>query len=145
MTVIVDLDGTLCDCSQRIHYIKSKPKNWKAFYAGVPNDSVLEKMHDLVFALAHVGHRIILCTGREEIHRETTEAWLESNVWFDYEKLYMRSLKDYRPDSVVKIELLEQMRKDGYDPDMAIDDRQQVVDAFREAGLLVLQCAKGDF
>lgn len=145
MDIIVDLDGTICDCSHRIHYIRSKPKNWRAFFAGIPYDTVHEDIHDLVWALSRDGHQIILCTGREEENREATENWLIMNVSFEWEKLYMRPPKDNRPDSIVKVELLEQMRNDGFSPTLAIDDRQQVVDAFRAAGLRVLQVAKGDF
>ena len=31
MDVICDIDGTVADCSHRLHWIQSKPKNWKAF------------------------------------------------------------------------------------------------------------------
>jgi hypothetical protein len=37
------------------------------------------------------------------------------------------------------------MRKDGFNPVMAVDDRQQVVDMFRAEGLRVLQVDVGDF
>jgi hypothetical protein len=57
----------------------------------------------------------------------------------------MRSDNDYRADFIVKEELLAQLRADGYNPVMAFDDRQQVVDMWRENGLICAQVAKGDF
>ena len=44
-----------------------------------------------------------------------------------------------------QIELLEQMRLDGWDPGMAFDDRSRVVKAWREAGIPCAQVAEGDF
>jgi hypothetical protein len=59
--------------------------------------------------------------------------------------MYMRRAKDYRPDSVVKVELLERITHDYARPWLWIDDRQQVVDAIRAQGVRVLQVAEGDF
>jgi hypothetical protein len=56
----------------------------------------------------------------------------------------MRAEGDTRRDSVVKRELLDRIGE-FYDVQAAIDDRQQVVDMWRAAGLLCLQVAPGDF
>ena len=35
MDVVVDLDGTLADCTHRLHHIRGRRrKNWDAFFAG---------------------------------------------------------------------------------------------------------------
>jgi hypothetical protein len=57
----------------------------------------------------------------------------------------MRSAGDYRQDSIVKVELLQQIREKHGEPFLWIDDRQQVVDAIRAEGVRVLQVAPGDF
>jgi hypothetical protein len=57
----------------------------------------------------------------------------------------MRRAKDYRADSIVKTELLDQIRQWHGEPFVWLDDRNQVVDAIRAAGVRVLQCAPGDF
>ena len=62
-----------------------------------------------------------------------------------FDALYMRSDSDYRPDHEVKSQMLDKMRKEGFNPTMAFDDRQQVVDMWREKGLTVAQVDKGDF
>ena len=41
--------------------------------------------------------------------------------------------------------MLTKMKKDGFDPIMAVDDRQQVVDMWRANGLTVLQVDEGNF
>lgn len=105
--------------------------------------------------------RVILASGRGEEQRQVTTDWLLSHKifpevtdpgyvypeypLFTYERLYMRKAGDYRSDDVVKGEILTQMRIDGYDPKMAIDDRSSVCTMWREAGLRCLQVAPGDF
>ena len=57
----------------------------------------------------------------------------------------MRKTKDYRDDGVVKLELLEQIRKNGFNPVIAFEDRDRVVKVWRDAGLICAQVAPGDF
>ena len=57
----------------------------------------------------------------------------------------MREDDDFRSDDVLKSEFLDTMRKDGFDPSVAFDDRQQVVDMWRARGLTCIQVAEGDF
>ena len=50
---------------------------------------------------------------------------------------YMRADNDYRPDTEVKSDMLDQMHKDGYNPTMAFDDRPSVIRMWKERGLVV--------
>jgi hypothetical protein len=59
--------------------------------------------------------------------------------------LYMRPARDSRDDGIVKSELLDRIIADGYEPWLAIDDRDRVVEMWRARGLTCLQCAPGDF
>lgn len=142
--VVFDLDGTLCNTEHRKHWVSSKPKNWAAWNAGMANDTPHADIVELLDMFAARGDRIILCSGRGEETRGVTTEWLHRHG-IDFNALYMRAEKDYRKDSIVKVELLEQIRKDWDDPFIWIDDRQQVVDAIRACGVRVLQVAPGDF
>lgn len=51
MDIIFDIDGTLADCSHRLHWIQSKPKNWNAFFAGMAAPE-----EDLVVVVNHLIH-----------------------------------------------------------------------------------------
>ena len=51
----------------------------------------------------------------------------------------------YSPDSEVKENMLADMKKLGFNPTMAFDDRSRVVDMWRDNGLRVFQVDKGDF
>jgi len=139
-SIIVDLDGTLFVIDHRLHHVTDGNRDWDAFFACIPNDALNCDVARVVAALAAFGDRIVLCSGRPEKCRADTEACL-SHFSVDYEALYMRPDDDTRPDHVVKKELLQQIRKDGYDPALVIDDRQSVVDMWREEGLTCLQCA----
>jgi hypothetical protein len=59
----------------------------------------------------------------------------------------MRKSGDHREDHVVKGELLDQILKDRHLSELGavFEDRQQVVDMYRERGLRVFQVAPGNF
>ena len=142
--IVFDIDGTLANIEHRRGFVASKPKNFKAFNAAIPQDTPHEDIVWLTRALFTHNSRIILCSGRGEESREVTEQQMKDfGVTFD--KLYMRSKGDFRKDSIVKVELLAQIRKEFGEPFLWFDDRKQVVDAIRAEGVRVLQVAPGDF
>ena len=147
--VIFDIDGTLADCTHRLHYIKSKPKNWPAFMRGVYEDTVIEPIAIIARGWA-LGNRVILCSGRSDDVREETERWLHDKLWGHWGNkhaaLYMRKSGDYRSDDIVKEEMLDHMLADGYRPVVAIDDRLRCINLWKRRGLLVLAVnGGGDF
>ena len=89
-------------------------------------------------------YRIIVMSGRDEVCRWQTEMWLAAQgVQFD--ELHMRRHKDNRPDTVVKRELFEAHIAGRYEVAFVVDDRQGVVDQWREMGLTCMQVAPGNF
>ncbi|WP_440616208.1 phosphatase domain-containing protein [Cysteiniphilum sp. 6C5] len=73
-----------------------------------------------------------------------TEQWL---IWHEipFDRLIMRKGKDNRKDAIIKKEILGLLRQEGKEILFAVDDRQQVVDMWRENGITCLQCDIGDF
>ena len=143
-SVIFDMDGTLADVAHRRHHVQEKPKNWPAFNAGMGADAPNTPIIEMARVFSDAGWHILICTGREARYRDVTEAWLAQHA-VPYERLYMRKTADYRPDHVIKLEILAEIRRDGFDPHISVDDRNSVVAMWREAGLTCLQCAEGDF
>lgn len=145
-TVIVDLDNTICNCNERLNYVKVKPKNWKAFYAGIENDKPIQEVIDSVIGLWHTGYKVVYCTGRPEDFRETTIKWFNTYLpsFLVTAPLYMRKSKDNRPDYIVKEELLSEIRTAGYNPVLAFEDRGRVVDMYRRNGIFVLNTNQGE-
>jgi len=139
-TAIFDLDGTLCNIEHRLHHVRDGVRNWDAFFEGIPDDTVNQPVREILMALMASGNEIILCTGRPEKCRLKTVEWLNNNI-VPFTALYMRPDNDTRPDHVVKAQILDGIKQDGFDPFVVIDDRQSVVDMWREQGLTCLQCA----
>jgi hypothetical protein len=140
--VIFDIDGTLADVSERIHHLKKKPKNWKAFFGGMAQDKAIHSMVRLCNVLYAAGIQIILCSGRSEEHRDETVQWLaEQGV--NYHDLLLRKDHDRRSDTLVKREMLAVIDKNRVL--FVVEDRSRVVEMWRSEGLVCLQCAPGEF
>jgi len=129
--IVVDLDGTLADCKHRLKYIDGTDgpkKNWKMFFEGMGDDPVIENIKDLI-DLTYPNHDVVLATGRPEDYRGMTEAWLKKHN-IRYNVLYMRPFGDYRPDTIVKQEMLDlYMEKEKIE--MWIDDKPEVIEQVR--------------
>jgi predicted kinase len=128
--VIVDLDGTLAIMVARGPYDGAKCET----------DEVNEVVRSIIASREHV----VLMSGRDEQFRPHTERWLVAND-IRYNELHMRVAGDQRKDSIVKRELFDTHVRDRWKIDFVLDDRQQVVDMWREMGLTCLQVAPGDF
>ena len=139
VSVIVDLDGTVADCDWRLPLIKEKPKNWKAFFEGIPKDPPIDCMIEMVRAFRQAGSLVIYCTGRPDHYRRESLMWLNQHSISAINGLYMRPKGDHSPDYECKKRLLAQIRADGYNPTIVIDDKPEVCDMFRDEGLVVLQ------
>ena len=146
MIYLVDIDGTLADLSHRLHFIQKKPADWDGFFAACPHDLPITDVIDTVRRLADSGARLVLVTGRSDAVEEPTMDWLLKHgvPWLC---IYMRKAGDHREDSVVKAELLAEIREDwDNEPILGVfEDRKQVVDMYRSKGLRVFQVADGNF
>lgn len=142
--IVFDIDGTLANIEHRRGFVASKPKNFKAFNAAIPQDTPHEEITFLAKTFADQGHTVLLCSGRGEESRDITIDQM-GNFGVRFDKLFMRKEGDYRADNIVKVELLADIRKQFGEPYLWFDDRKQVVDAIRAEGVRVLQVAPGDF
>lgn len=141
--VVVDIDGTISDCSARLHHIAGKPKNYDAFNAECVADKLIEPVAMLVRGMRVAGFTIVFVTGRSEAHREATELWLRDNYLL-YGPVFMRPADDYRSDYIVKMELVEKHVGFGRVV-FAIEDRDRVVKAWRSRGITCFQPCEGTY
>lgn len=142
---LFDIDGTLADCSHRIHHIQKTPKDWDTFFAACHLDAPIRHIIELAQHLAkYSGATIVYVSGRSDQCRRETSLWL-GKQYLPAGPLYMRKEGDHRDDDIIKLELLAQLRADGFDPIMAFDDRDRVVAAWRSAGIPCAQVAPGGF
>jgi len=144
--IVMDIDGTVADLTHRLDYVRSKPKNWKAFDAGIPNDTRIEPTFEVFQCLKAAGNTIIFTSGRSDRTREETMKWLQdNNLWNYTSKLYMRKEGDFRNDSIVKDGIIDDIVDDyGQLPNMWFDDRPRVVKAVRARGIFVFDVYQGE-
>lgn len=135
--VVVDLDGTLADARHRLHFIQGTPKLWDEFHAGSVDDVPKQDIIDIVNALLP-HYRIHIITGRNGIVRGETEEWLE---WHEvpYHFLHMRRKNDRRHDVEVKKDIITNLNLTPENTLCVFEDRQRMVDAWREWGFTCLQ------
>ena len=138
-TVIVDIDGTLADCEQRIHYYKNG--DYEAFNAAAIEDEPIEAVCNLVRHLPD-WVKLVIMTARDASFREETAEWLNKND-IPFDQLLMRPEYDIRRDDVIKLELFEQYLN-SEDIWFVLEDRQICVDMWRAEGLTCFQVAKDD-
>ena len=145
--VIFDLDGTLALIDKR-RDLSTKdngkfdldvffdPKN---IDLDTPNQPVI----DMAKMLSSQGHPIWILSGRSDVtHTATTDWLLKHDVWYD--QILMRPQHHlYMPDNDLKQGWLDTIGKDNVA--IVFDDRQQVVDMWRQNGLTCFQVADGDF
>lgn len=135
--VIFDIDGTLAKMNDR------SPFDWSRVGEDKPKIPIINILK--MFTCCCSSYEIFLFSGRDEVCREITENWLYENG-IEFKQLFMRSKGDIRKDAIVKKELFNNHIKGKYEVLAVFDDRQQVVDMWRnELGLTCLQVAEGNF
>lgn len=131
--IVCDIDGTLAHMHDRSPYDWSEVGNDKV-------DIPIAWLTSILFRSVSV----ILVSGRDGSCRKDTEDWLAKNA-ICYTKLIMRKEGDNRPDEVVKEEIFNENIRGNYNVRFVLDDRNKVVDMWRQLGLKCLQVAEGDF
>jgi len=144
--VIFDLDGTLALIDKRrdVSTKDNGKMDWAKFFDPTMVD--LDDPNTPVITMANLlssQYRIWILSGRSDVTRQATIDWLSING-VDYDNLVMRPQNHlYMADNDLKKIWLESIGSDNVA--MVFDDRQQVVDMWRDNGLTTFQVADGDF
>jgi hypothetical protein len=132
--VIFDIDGTLCDTRSIVHHVTGEKKDFDAFHAASadcpPNAHVVDMYRREVAS----GTPVVIVTGRGAQWWQMTSEWLDRHG-IDHIGIFMRPEGDYRPDTVVKSEILDLVVSRGYRVVRAYDDRPSVLAMWRERGI----------
>lgn len=143
--IIVDLDGTLCDCSHRVHLARAG--QWDEFNSLCEGDKANFDVVSVVSNLCD-NWNVVIMTGRNEKYRTSTLNWLRLNEIY-CDKLVMRPDNNYTKDADLKLEMIDELcggREAALEHVLCIlEDRDQVVEKLRGAGFKVWQVRQGDF
>lgn len=132
--IICDLDGTLSLHNGRNPYDAST----------CDQDLINQPVAEAIWKYGRDGYAILFTSGREEQFRPQTMKFLARAGMPTYQ-LFMRKTGDKRKDHVVKLELYKKHIEGNYNVEAVFDDRQRVVDMWRDIGLTVFQVADGNF
>jgi len=144
--VIFDLDGTLALIDKRrdVSTKDNGKMDWSIFFD--PNMVDLDDPNTPVITMANLlssQYRIWILSGRSDVTQQATIDWLaKHNVTYDHLVMRPQNLL-YMPDNDLKQSWLDTIGVDNVA--MVFDDRQQVVDMWRDNGLTTFQVDKGDF
>jgi len=131
---IWDLDGTLALLNGRDPYDASEAEY------DLPNYPVIDALH----RYQEDGGKVIITSGRSDEYEKQTFAWLEKNN-IKPDVIIMRKQGDTRKDYDVKKEMFMDHIYGKFNVEFVFDDRQRVVDGWRDLGLTVFQVADGNF
>lgn len=141
--VIFDRDGTLASVAYTAPTDRSD-SSWRNYNASLPFDAPVPVVAGLLRSI-RPGVVRIMTSGRMEgdwdgdkRRRFAMRDWLYKHD-LPIDLLFMRRGGDTRRDSIVKREIYERDIAPYFDVRYVVDDRQQVVDEWREMGLPVLQ------
>ncbi|MCR4512069.1 hypothetical protein [Aeromicrobium sp. 50.2.37] len=134
--VIADLDGTLVDVSSIKHLVEGEDRDFHAFHAASKDCPPRPEVVDAVRAAHAAGRAVLVVTSREFIWRDLTLDWLAQHD-VPYDQLVMRVVGDYRPDHVVKAEMLDTLEADGFAVLEAWEDSDDIVELWRSRGVTV--------
>ena len=169
-TIIFDLDGTLAIIDKR-RILAGKTKDgvptdkmdWDVFFD--PDNIKLDDPNPPVIKLAQMfkadGFKVVIFSGRNDRSFHTTKQWLaDHDVPFDLLVMRPDKFKDdswpiadgnpatpdmrFMPDDILKKKMLDTF-VDINDVFVVVDDRQKVVDMWRNLGLNTWQVAPGNF
>lgn len=135
---IFDMDGSLVDVSSIRYLVVGGPQNgYRKDFDAFHREAVNCPPHSWVVQAARdehaAGRAVLIVTGRSAEYRNSTAMWLALHR-VPSEAMWMRGRGDYRPDYVVKAEILAKMRQ-RWNPTRAWDDNPAVLKLWTQEGI----------
>lgn len=137
MTVIIDIDNTLCLSDKR--FALAKKENGKIDWDIAHNPKLVEQdepnfpMIDLAHRYKRDGLKVVILTGRPDSIREVTELWL-MKYHIEYDTLYMRTEEEkYKKASIFKKQVYQNHINDKVF--CAYDDEEEIIQMWNSLGI----------
>lgn len=148
--IICDLDGTLCNTEHRDHHARAR--EWDEFNSKLIHDTPNEAVVTMLRAVRTYWPNVkaMALTARSGSMVEETTDWLAARGLYQlFDTIRMRPMHDKSSDADLKPKMLfdffgskeEALRR----VMVILDDRDRVVNAFREHGFTVWQVKAGAY
>lgn len=135
--VLVDIDHTISNSFWRDGMIGGEG-GWDAYHAASKDDKPIYEIVRLVWGLKSSGFIIYGLTARPEKWRKLTMEWLvRNNIQLD--DILMRPDTAYHPAPEIKLKLVQERFENIDEIAMVLDDRDDVVAAFKALGVTAIQ------
>lgn len=141
--VVYDLDGTVCDNSQRRHLAPEDPlttadEAWEEWNLACGGDQpILGMVRRMQWD--YMQHQVHICSARSAVARDLTERWMAVNTGNSYDVLKLRSRGDRRPGRLLKSEYILDLKATGIDVVLVYEDLKADADFItEETGVPVL-------
>lgn len=140
--VIYDCDGTLVNVGSVIHHLTGEHRNFHRFHRESVNCPPNQEVVDALVEDYYNGLNILIVTARVKKYWPETQFWLRHNIPVPYHGIWMRADGDFRPDGVIKREILAMIREE-YNVVKAWDDNPVVIDVWESEGIPEINVVKG--
>jgi len=145
--VVTDLDGTLNNCVHRQHL--AAQGRWEEFHSLLGQDTIYDDVAWMLLSLP-TDLTVMAVTGRNERYRKETYHWLERATMSEYiDSVLMRPDDNFESDHILKPRMLEEnlgsKQKVLEEVVLVLDDRDKVVQAWRDYGLPCWQVRPGGY
>lgn len=135
--IIVDVDGTVADMTGI-----RKPYEWDKVNLDKPREFVVSMVNGL---MNYFDIMPVFVSGRDAICKDATYDWIYENVMFGIDfHLFIREQGDMRKDKIVKEEIFWKYIAHNFNVVGAIDDRESILDLWRELGISNIIDVSGD-
>jgi beta-phosphoglucomutase-like phosphatase (HAD superfamily) len=143
--LMVDLEGAITDNAHRLHHMKSG--DWETYEALAPEDPCHPHIKEFLSSVYWATFELVVVTGRYEKYYERTRSQLAEAKIYPSEILMRDNFdipKTKEPE--LKLGFLAKVRELYPDPGtviIALEDRDDVVEALRNAGIECWQVRNG--
>ena len=141
MTLCVDIDGVIADARHRQHYLEQGWRDWDSFFMAASDDSVIDEQVEFLGKVPDE-QMIAMVTSRPDWTDGITVGWLEKHE-IRWDLLIMRSTGDYSIAADVKTLAVHQLRSQGFEPVLAIDDHPRNIAAYKRLGIETVYIESG--
>lgn len=141
--IIFDLDGTLCDCEHRVHFMRERPKRREEFHSACVFDKVVPACKALIDMAEEKGIKVILLSARPARFKPLTEEWLTKNN-IHYDQLILSHYPELS-DPDYKLKMYRELIEPFTEVLFTVDDRDSVVQMWRDNAITCLDIAGNHF